>query len=97
MPRSTDVEVTALGGGKQNTLFRLLWALVVVWVPTVLAYLLISSSGAEFASDHTSPGEAAGESSKEPGGGLAAVLFIPLATVSEFGAMWWGISIWLQE
>lgn len=87
-----------MDGSTQSTLGRLLWALIVIWLPTLFVWGLLFASGSHVSSDADKMAERAGGSSlTEPLGGLQAVLFVPMAAVMELGATWWGGHIWLQE
>lgn len=97
MARATDIERVALDGSTQSTLGRLLWALAVIWLPTLFVWGLLYASGASVSSDADKLSERVGTRMVEPLGGLQAVLFVPMAAVMELGALWWGAHIWIQE
>ncbi len=72
-----------------------MWALLVIWMPTLFVLGLVVSSGVKLDADKVA--ERVGSTLTEPMGGLHAVLFMPMAAVMELGAVWWGARIWLQE
>ena len=86
-----------MDGSTQSTLGRLLWALLVIWLPTLFVLGLLYASGANVISGGDKMAERVGSQMVEPLGGLQAVLFVPMSAVMELGALWWGGHIWLQE
>lgn len=98
MARATDIERAAMDGATQTTLSRLVWALIIVWLPTAFVFTLAKFSGLRTAAGGTESALMdAGTGASEPMGGLKAVLFVPMSAVMEFGALWWGGAVWLQE